>query len=160
MPQGRRRRGSVGLATTCTMSERVFIDTNVLIYALDRRDASMQTRARQVIRDAVVTGTPVISTQVTQEFFVAATRKLGVDPVEAKGIVASLSNLEIVTVDLALIHSAIDCSILSRLSFWDGLIIAAAEAAHCARLLTEDLNHGQVIRGVRIENPFTAASDR
>ena len=54
----------------------------------------------------------------------------------------------------ALIKEAIDCSIINRLSFWDALIIAAAESAKCERLWTEDLNHGQIVRGVRIENPL------
>ena len=53
-----------------------------------------------------------------------------------------------------MIESGIDCSILAQVSFWDGLVVAAADAANCDVILTEDMNHGQVIRGVTIKNPF------
>ena len=53
-----------------------------------------------------------------------------------------------------LIKDAIDCAIINRLSFWDALVVVAAESARCETLWTEDLNHGQIIRGVRIENPL------
>jgi predicted nucleic acid-binding protein len=59
-----------------------------------------------------------------------------------------------VVVSPTLIKDAIDCSIINRLSFWDALIVVSAESAQCEILWTEDLNHGQIIRGVRIENPL------
>ena len=62
--------------------------------------------------------------------------------------------------DPPLIEEAIDCSILNRLSFWDALVVVAVEKARCDRLVTEDLNHGQIIRGVRVENPFQQKADR
>jgi predicted nucleic acid-binding protein len=62
--------------------------------------------------------------------------------------------MEIVQVDLDIIEQGIDISILSQISFWDGLIIAAAEFANCVTILSEDLNDGQIIRGVKIINPF------
>ena len=65
-------------------------------------------------------------------------------------------NFEVVTVTEDLINDAIECSILSQISFWDALILVAAESAHCTHLWTEDLNDGQVIRGVNIANPFKA----
>lgn len=135
-------------------SAKVFVDTNVLVYSLDRHDPDKQNRAREVLRHVVQDASGVISTQVLQELYVTATRKLDVDPVQAKGILTSLENLEVVTVDPPLIKEAIDCSILSQLSFWDALIIAAAESARCGIVYTEDLNEGQIIRGVRIENPL------
>ena len=58
----------------------------------------------------------------------------------------------IITPDI--IKEAIDCSIINRLSFWNALIVAAAESAKCQRIWTEDLNDGQVIRGVKIKNPL------
>jgi predicted nucleic acid-binding protein len=96
----------------------------------------------------------VISTQVLQEFYVASTRKLGTDPLIAKDILRTLERFETVVISPMLIREAVDCSILNHLSFWDALIIVAAESAHCETLWTEDLNHGQIIRGVRIENPL------
>jgi len=62
--------------------------------------------------------------------------------------------METVQVDPGMIREAVDISILNRISFWDSLIVAAAESARCEFLYTEDLNAGQIIRGVRIENPF------
>jgi predicted nucleic acid-binding protein len=59
-----------------------------------------------------------------------------------------------VVISSTLIKDAIDCSIINRLSFWDALIVVSAEIAQCETLWTEDLNHGQIIRGVRIENPL------
>ena len=76
------------------------------------------------------------------------------EPLAAKGLSTSFENLDVVTLDPPLIHQAIDCAILSQISIWDGLIVVAAESARCGRLLTEDLNDGQIIRGVRVENPF------
>ena len=96
----------------------------------------------------------VISTQVMQEFYVAATSKLGADPLLTKDILRSLERFETVVVSPTLIKDAIDCSIINRLSFWDALIVVSAESAQCEILWTEDLNHGQIIRGVRIENPL------
>ena len=75
-----------------------------------------------------------------QEFFVAATRKLGVDSLVAKGVLKTFAAFEVVQVSPALIHEAIDCSILNRLSFWDALILAAAASAACTTVLSEDLN--------------------
>ncbi|MFZ5571806.1 MAG: PIN domain-containing protein [Thermodesulfobacteriota bacterium] len=89
----------------------------------------------------------VISTQVMQEFYVAATNKLGADPLIIKDILRALERFETVLINPALIRDAIDCSIINRLSFWDALIIVAAESTHCDILWTEDLNDGQIIRG-------------
>jgi predicted nucleic acid-binding protein len=76
------------------------------------------------------------------------------NPVILKGIITRLSNFEVISISPELIFSAIDCSILNRLSFWDALIIATAASANCKEVWTEDLNHDQVILGVRIHNPF------
>ena len=71
-----------------------------------------------------------------------------------KGIFSRLSNFEVVSVALELIFSAINCSILNRLSFRDALITAAAASVNCNEIWTEDLHHDQVIIGDRINNPF------
>ena len=76
------------------------------------------------------------------------------DPIIIKGILTQLSNFEIVTISPELIYSAIDCSILNRVGFWDALIISAAASSNCKEIWTEDLNHDQVIQGVHIKNPF------
>ena len=137
------------------MMSKIFFDTNILIYAMDQADQDKKVKARYLLRSIVDEGRiGVISTQVLQEFYVASTRKLNLDPLQAKAIMQTLEELEIVTVNPYLIQEAIDCSIINRLSFWDALIIIAAESANCEKVWTEDLNDGQMIRGVMIENPF------
>lgn len=133
---------------------KVFLDTNVLVYGVDQADDRRREAAREILRSAVKDGPPVISTQVLQEFYVAATTRLGVVPMLAKSITRSFETMEIVQIDVDLIRDAIDLSILNTISFWDALIVSAAVAAECSQLYTEDLNHGQTIRGVKIVNPF------
>jgi len=133
---------------------KVFLDTNIIVYSLDQSNTGKRKICRDLIRSLAVDSNGVISTQVMQEFYVAATVKLGADPLLVKDILRSLEWLETVTVSPMLIKDAIDCSLINRLSFWDALIVVSAESAHCEILWTEDLNHGQVIRGVHIENPF------
>lgn len=136
------------------MNDKIFIDTNIIVYSLDLYDQPRREKARSILRNVRKSFSGVISTQVMQEFYVAATNKLKADPVLTKGILSRLSNFEVVSMTPELIFSAIDCSILNRLSFWDALIIAAAASANCKEIWTEDLNHDQVILGVRISNPF------
>lgn len=134
------------------MSAKVFFDTNVLLYAYDRHDPAKQRRALDLIATHRVG--IVVSTQVLQEFFVGATGKLGIPDLEAKEIIRAWSRFEVVGIDPPRINEAIDIRILNRLSFWDALILAAASSAQCATLLSEDLNNGQIIDGVRVKNPF------
>ncbi len=137
-----------------SMTDKIFIDKNILVYSLDRHDLKKREKARSILKNVKDKYTGVLSTQVMQEFYVAATKKLQADPVIVKGILNQLTNLEIISISPELIFSAIDCSILNRLSFWDSLILAAAASSKCKEIWTEDLNHDQVILGVRIKNPF------
>lgn len=136
------------------MSGKVFLDSNILVYAQDAGSADKQRRSRELIARLADSGDGVISTQVMQEFFVSVTRKLGVPPLAAKAVLKTLTVFEIVTAGPELIHEAIDCSVLNAISFWDALILAAAASAGCATLCTEDLNHGQIIMGVKVQNPL------
>ncbi len=140
------------------MNERVFIDTNVLVYA-DDLDAGIKNGvARRVLREVLAAGNGVVSTQILQEFFVIATRKLGVDPEIARRKVELLSALDVVRIEVDEILAAIDLHRLHTISFWDALIVRCAAAAGCARLLSEDLQHGRTIAGVKIQNPFLPAT--
>lgn len=136
------------------MSAKTFLDSNILVYAHDAGSPERQRRSREVIAQLADSGGGVISTQVMQEFFVAATRKLGVPPLAAKAVLKTLNVFEVVQVSPELVHEAIDCSVLNTLSFWDALILAAAASAGCNSVYTEDLGRGQVILGVEIRNPF------
>ena len=135
---------------------KVFLDANILVYAQDKDSPAKRRRSREVIAELAATGSGVVSTQVLQEFYVAATRKMGVEPLAAKGILRTFSIFEIAQPSPALIDDAIDYSILNKISFWDALIVAAASATGCTTIYTEDLNPGQIIQGVRIENPLGA----
>lgn len=134
---------------------KVFLDTNVLVYAQDHDSPKKRKRSRELIAAVAASGLGVISTQVLQEFYVAATRKMGVAPLAAKSVVQAFRVLEVVHVSPELIDHAIDRSVLSQISFWDALIVAASASAGCMTIFSEDLNAGQVINGVRIVNPFT-----
>lgn len=135
---------------------KVFLDTNLLVYSMDGYNKEKQAKCRSLLKDVTRDRQGVISTQVMQEFYVAATRKLGADSLTTKDVMNSFMRFEVVDVTPDIINSAVDCSILNRLSFWDALIVSAAESANCGLLWTEDLNSGQVIRGVRVENPIRA----
>ncbi len=136
------------------MTSKVFIDTNILIYTEDTFNKAKQTKARECIREIVDHGRGVISTQVLQEYYVAAIRKLNITPLHAKKQIIAWKNLEVVTITADFIEKAIDISILDQISFWDALIVVAALEARCPILWTEDLNPGQIIHGLKIQNPL------
>lgn len=136
------------------MTHKIFIDTNILVYAMDHHDPAKKEKSRSFLKSIGNENRGVISTQVIQEFYVTVTKKLGVDRLTAKNIIHSFFKFETIVICPELIDRAIDTQILNRLSFWDALIISAAESAHCQKVWTEDLNHGQVIQGMTIENPF------
>ena len=136
------------------MARRSFLDTNVLIYSVDRADRSKQEAALGLIAQHAKDRTGVISTQVLQEFFSAATRKLGIAPLQARQHLRDFRVFDIVQVTPEIIEEGVDCSILNTISFWDGLIVASASAARCAELISEELAEGQIIEGVVVRNPF------
>ena len=109
---------------------KIFLDTNLLVYTVDMHEKSKQLSARKVLKAVVENDVPVISTQVLQEFYSAATTKLKLDKIAAKNIMHNFHHMEIVQVDLELIEQGIDISIISQISFWHAVIVAAAEKAH------------------------------
>ncbi|MDD3089117.1 MAG: PIN domain-containing protein [Candidatus Omnitrophica bacterium] len=133
---------------------KIFLDTNILVYTLDTKDMEKQRRARNLLRKIVADDLPVISVQVLQEFYVVATTKLKADPIKVKALVHGFCNMEVVNNDMELVEQAIDVGLVSGLSFWDSLIVAAAEKAKCELILTEDLKMRTNLRGIRLVNPF------
>lgn len=133
---------------------KIFVDTNILVSSLYNPAPSLKKKARLRLKDLERRNHGVISTQVLQEFYVVATRKLGVEALLAKQIVQRFENFEVVTISPQMIYAAIDCSITAQISFWDALIVIAAEISKCEFIWTQDLNPGQVIREVRIMNPL------
>lgn len=133
---------------------RVFVDTNVFTYVFDDAEAEKQARAVEVLEGEK--REIFVSTQVLQELYVSLTK--GRHPIAtpeiAERAVREVTDYSIIQVDQQLVFAAIDTSRRNQLSFWDALIVRAAAQAGCEILLSEDLNDGQVIEGVRVENPF------
>jgi predicted nucleic acid-binding protein len=139
------------------MTVKVFVDTNVLVYAHDIDERSKRAVARDVLRDLWNDGNGVVSPQVLQEFYVSVTRKIAV-PIskEAARQVVSAYAIWCIDVTSADVTAAFQIEDEARISFWDALIVAAAAKCGATKLLTEDLNPGQVVSGVTIENPFAS----
>ena len=140
------------------MSADAFIDTNVFIYQLEALDERKSAIAEQIIRDGIANGTACISFQVIQETLNVVLRKAAVplDPEAARSYLESvLAPLFRVPATMDLYHRALDVHGRYRYSFYDSLIVAAALLAGCKRLYSEDLQHGQQIEGLTIQNPFT-----
>lgn len=136
---------------------RVFFDTNILVYLFDADDAVKKELACARFETEAASGNALLSTQVLQEFYVSVTRKLSIPlaPEIAEAIVRDLSLLPVIAIDSENILAAVYRSRTQRISFWDALIIEAALAGGADCLLSEDMQHGQVIEGMRIENPFS-----
>ena len=135
---------------------RTFFDTNILVYLFDADADEKKAQACARFETEATAGRALLSTQVLQEFYVVVTRKLSV-PLEsatAEEIVRNLSLLPVIGIDTEKILSAIGRSQKMQLSFWDALIIETALAGGATRLLTEVLQHGLIIDGLQIENPF------
>lgn len=142
-----------------TVSQEVslaFFDTNVLLYMYDDDEPQKKVRAIEVFERAVEDNLAVFSTQVLQEFYVNATRRLAVplSPERAAARVRDFARLPLVRVDEAMIIAAIERHRRMSFSFWDALVIEAALKVNSGRLLTEDLQHGQQIEELVVENPF------
>ncbi len=129
-----------------------FVDTNVLIYAVSPspREAEKRRRAQELLRE----GGLVVSVQVLQEFFAAATRKLEMPGDVAKRHVASYARLDVISLAVPDVLAAIDLHRLHGFSIWDALIVRAALNGSCATLYTEDLQHGRLIDTLVVGNPF------
>jgi predicted nucleic acid-binding protein len=140
------------------MTEPIFVDTNVWVYAVDAADPAKRERALEATAPAPGRDL-VVSTQVLTEFYAVVTRKLAVPVMveDAEAMVRQLSVLPVVAVDASLVVSAIAGSREWRISIWDALIIRAAEIAGCPRVLSEDLADGATYGSVVVENPFANA---
>jgi predicted nucleic acid-binding protein len=138
------------------MTEIAFFDTNILLYASDEREPLKQEIARRIFSARLESRSLAISTQVVQEFYSAATKKLRMSPAQAAVEAEALCGLVLVVVGAEEILRAIRIEQRYRLSFWDALILSAAQTAGASVLFTEDLSHGQTIGQVRIVNPFRA----
>ena len=143
------------------MSDRVFLDTNVLVYAYDLDEPDKRAIAQRVLRYSILEEAGMLSAQVLGEFYVAVTRRVAtpMSPAEAQRVVGHLQKLPVVEIDGSLARRAMETSQRYQVAYWDGLIIAAAERGQCTRILSEDLSDGQVYHGVTVVDPFANRED-
>lgn len=138
---------------------KAFVDTNVLVYAHDRAAGSKHERARRLVEELWNEGAGSLSVQVLQELYVNVRRK-SISPIsdeEAKQLVESYLAWSPVVNDGSAVLSAIVLGQRHQLSFWDALVVVAANRAGASILYTEDLNDGQRFGELRIVNPFAAS---
>jgi predicted nucleic acid-binding protein len=139
------------------MSAKYFLDTNIFVYSLDVTAPAKARRAAKLVRDGLDTGNGIVSYQVVQEFFSVAFRRFAM-PMSA---FAAEEYLNTVFRPLLAVHSspvlfvsALQAYAQHHLSWYDSLIVAAAQEAGCSILYSEDMQHGQRLNGLRIEDPF------
>jgi predicted nucleic acid-binding protein len=130
------------------------LDTNVLIYADAADEPAKQRQAVSLISELRRTGDAVLSTQVLQEYVNVALRKLRLPPALIRERLAFYRRFDLVVTSPDLIAAALDLHVLRGISFYDALVVQAAAAGGCQRVLSEDLQHGATLGGVRIVNPF------
>ena len=133
---------------------RSLLDTNVLVYADSPDEPAKQRRAIDLISELRSRGDAVLSTQVLQEFANVALRKLRLPLPVVRERLAFYRRFDLVQTTPDLIAGALDLHARHGLSFYDALIVQAASVSGCPRLLSEDLQHGAVMAGVRVDNPF------
>jgi predicted nucleic acid-binding protein len=139
------------------MTGKVFVDSNVLVYAHDRDAGAKQQRAAERLKELWQSGLGRLSTQVLQEFYVTASQKIR-RPVARSVVREVIRNYGLWVESLITPDTLVRASEISeawRLAFWDAMIVASAEQIGADELLTEDLNHGQIIAGVCVVNPFS-----
>jgi predicted nucleic acid-binding protein len=149
-----------GIVSHCTtgplfVSARIFVDSSILIYAYDTADPRKHGIALQALKDLWASKSGVLSMQVLQEFYAISTRKIA-NPIprsEARDAVEEFAQWCIETTPKEVL-SAFRIEDNARISLWDALIVAAALKGGATQILSEDMNHGQTIAGIRIVNPF------
>lgn len=141
------------------MSDEVFLDSNIFLYTFDDVAVQKQEVADDLVRRALRDRTGIISYQVVQEVLNVLTRKLS-EPLSSgdatRYLTTTLEPLWKIQPSAELYQAGLSIQARYQLGFYDSLIIASALAAGCTRLCSEDLQHGQTIHGLTIENPFNA----
>jgi predicted nucleic acid-binding protein len=136
--------------------DKVFLDTNLLLYAYDAGSPAKHTVAARILEDLWKSGNGILSTQILQEFFVNATKKIPKPLSVAVGreIVEDFLKWKVVPIEGRTILGAIDLQEKHRYAFWDSLVIQAAIEGGARWLFSEDLKDGQKIGNLTIRNPF------
>lgn len=138
------------------MSDRVFLDTNIVVYAHDKTDPDKKAKSQAILFECLRTGTGVISAQVLSEFFVTITQKIEqpISPDRARKEIVLLSTMATIDIDATLVVEAVNIKERWQLSYWDSLILAAAERAGCEKVYSEDMSDGQCYGSLTVCNPY------
>lgn len=138
------------------MSDRYFVDTNILMYAHDKGAGAKHQRARALVEELWRDRTGVVSTQVLQELAVNLRRKAGrpLDSRATREIVTDYLTWQVVVNTGESVLEALDIEARYGISFWDALVVQAAHTSGSEILYSEDLSHGQTYGAVRVVNPF------
>ncbi len=138
------------------MKDRIFLDTNVLVYALDNENVAKQEKAKSILNEFYNNNNYFLSTQVVQEFCNVVLKKIepGVPEGKLSEFISTFPLERVRMVDINTITTALSVKAKYMYSFWDSLIIAAAIHADCVVLYTEDLKHQQMVDSLKIINPF------
>lgn len=141
--------------------DKVFVDTNILVYAHDVDEGQKHLTARTLVEEIWQAKTGVVSLQVLQEFFVILTRKIK-SPLSlkaAKNLLELYGSWEVMVLDVEDLLAAIDVQSRHHFSFWDSLIVQAAALGECSWLISEDFQHDQRIGKLKVRNPFLSLKD-
>lgn len=133
---------------------KTFLDTNILVYSDDKSAPAKQKMAMEILDEHMLLRTGVVSSQILQEYFVTALKKLGLDAETARRKVEIFAEFTVAQPAVTDILAAIDLHRLHGFSFWDALVLRMAKQTGCRRVLSEDMQHGRVVDGVEIVNPF------
>jgi predicted nucleic acid-binding protein len=133
---------------------KAFFDTNVLLYMYSNADPIKQARAQDLYREYAASSRILLSTQVVQEFFVAGLRKLKLPRAHVREVATALLDLPLVTIRPSDIREAFEKEARYQVSFWDALVLTAAEAGGAEVVFSEDLSDGQQYGAVSVKNPF------
>jgi predicted nucleic acid-binding protein len=138
------------------MPDRIFVDTNILVYAHDVSAGVKNTLAKQLIQELWVNKSGCLSIQVMQEFYVTVTQKVPnpMDNATAQEVIRNLRFWNVHEPSIEDVINAIDIQIRYQVSFWDAMILQSALQLECDLLWSEDLNPGQVYQGIKLINPL------
>lgn len=140
------------------MASRSFIDTNILVYAEASDEPAKQRIALDLLKQLFEATSGVLSTQVLQEYCSVAIKKLKLPPAHIRAQLDLYEQFEVVQVTPAIIRAGLDLHQTRSVSFYDAIVLASAQTAGCGVLLSEDMNSGELVGGVRVVNPFANAS--
>ena len=133
---------------------KIFIDTNIIVYANDKRSVKKQQKAIEIIKSLMKNRSGIISTQVLQEYAYVAISKLKQSQDVVLRQLKLLEALEVINQSPEQIRRAVEIMNLYKIGFWDACIISNAEHANCNEIYSENLNTGQFYSGIQIVNPF------